>query len=186
MGRCRPLAASAAAVIIAACAACSSSGSPSAGERAPSSVAAASSAAPSAAPSGTPADAATRRLVAAAFSDFFGSTSTAARSQAALQHGEAFTATLEEQSKNSHADDSGATVGAVTLDGPGHGTTPNIARVTFTITGGGRPLLANVGGYAVREGGRWKVAATTFCMLLKLEGSAPAACHDPSITALPS
>jgi hypothetical protein len=38
----------------------------------------------------------------------------------------------------------------------------------------------------VRENGKWKVAAQTFCTLLVLEGTAPPACKDPAITALPN
>ena len=61
----------------------------------------------------------------------------------------------------------------------------SVLAVTFTITNSGTPLLSNIKGFAVQEGGTWKVAAATFCVLLKLEGSPPAACSDSSITALP-
>lgn len=135
-----------------------------------------SSPAPSA--SGTPADAATRKAVADAYAAFFGYKSTLAQSQAALQHGAAFHQTLVEQGKSSLADKSTATVSSVRVAG-------NVAYVTFTISENGQPLLSNTPGYAVRENGTWKVAAKTFCSLLTLQGSAPAACSDPSITALP-
>ena len=99
-------------------------------------------------------------------------------SQQALQHGEAFKATLEAQAKGQYSKNSGVEVGDVAVRGP-------IADVTFTITSKGAPLLSNIKGYAVQEGGAWKVAAMTFCMLLKLQGTPPSVCSDASITALP-
>ena len=47
------------------------------------------------------------------------------------------------------------------------------------------PLLPDADGYAVRINGSWKVAATTFCSLLTLQGDSAPACKDPSVTALP-
>jgi hypothetical protein len=128
--------------------------------------------------SGTPADAATTTAITKAYRDFFDSTSTTPQSEAALQHGAAFHETLVEQGKTSYSQHSGVQVGAISVRGP-------VADVTFTITGNGAPLLSDVRGFAVQEGGRWKVAAKTFCTLLKLEGTPPPACSDPSITALP-
>jgi hypothetical protein len=127
---------------------------------------------------GTPPDAATAKAIRTAYRDFFDSTSTTPQSEAALQHGAAFHQTLVEQGKTSYSQTSGVKVTAIGLRGP-------VADVTFTITGNGAALLSDVKGFAVREGGRWKVAATTFCLLLKLEGKPPSACSDPSITALP-
>src|SRR4051812_169759 len=124
------------------------------------------------------ADAATTQAVTAAFKKFFNSKTTPADSQAALQHGEAFKQTLEEQAKGAYSKDSGVNVASVTGSGP-------VLNVTFTLTSGGAPLLSNIKGFAVKEDGQWKVAAATFCVLLKLEGSPPPACSDSSITALP-
>jgi hypothetical protein len=128
--------------------------------------------------SGTPAGPATEAQVRAAYTTFFDSRSNTAQSEAALQHGSAFTATLAAQSRGSYAEKSSAEVTAVRVAG-------DLANVTFTITSNGATLLTDFKGYAVREGGAWKVAATTFCTLLKLEGDAPGACADPAITALP-
>ena len=132
----------------------------------------------SAAMSGTPADPATKAAVAAAYSAFFSSHTTQAQSRAALQHGSVFAATLAAEAKSSHAKNASAEVTAVTVSG-------NVANVTFTLLSGGSPILPNTNGYAVREGGKWKVAAQTFCVLLNLEGTAPPACKDPAVTALP-
>ena len=154
-------------------AACSSSS----GHDAGSSPALSSSSVPSSA-SGTPADAATRRAVNSAYATFFNTSTSAAASEAALQHGATFRATLAAEA-DGH-DNVTAFVSSVRL------LRPNVAAVQFTITSGGSPLLSDSPGYAVRENGVWKVAAQTFCGLLQLQGDAPSACQDPSITGLPN
>ena len=165
-------------LVLAATAACSSSGGKdTAGPNAK------NASTPAAAPSSsaaaaTPADPATKQAVTTAYEHFFSGTAAPAVSQQALQHGEAFKATLEQQAKGQYSKDSGVQVGDVAVNG-------QVADVTFTITSKGKPLLANIKGFAVQEGGAWKVAATTFCMLLKLQGNPPSACSDSSITSLP-
>jgi hypothetical protein len=129
--------------------------------------------------SGAPADAATTSAVTKAFATFFSPKSTAAQSQAALQHGSSFTKTLADEAKTSQAQQVSAKVTSVRL------LSPNVAAVVYTLSSGGSPLLPDSPGNAVREGGTWKVAAMTFCNLLTLQGTAPAACKDASITALP-
>ncbi len=129
--------------------------------------------------SGTPADLATKSAVTTAFATFFSAKSTAAQAEAALQHGSAFTKTLADEAKSSQSQNVTATVTSVRLLGS------DVAAVVFTLSSGGSPLLPNTPGNAVREGGAWKVAAVTFCNLLTLEGTAPAACKDSSITSLP-
>ena len=128
---------------------------------------------------GTPADATTKSAVTKAFTDFFDSKSTAAQSQDALQAGDQFTAVLAQQGTQSYAQKSAATVQSV------HLISPDTAKVVFTVTVGGQPLLPDAPGYAVRIDGKWKVAATTFCSLLTLEGDKADACKDPTVTALP-
>jgi hypothetical protein len=130
-------------------------------------------------PTGSPADAPTLAAISKAYATFFSSTSTTAQSQSVLQHGEKFTQALEEQAKSSYARTASAKVDAARL------TSPNVAAVTFTVLSNGTALLPGASGYAVRTGGRWQVAAQTFCGLLALQGGAPDACHDPAITALP-
>jgi hypothetical protein len=56
---------------------------------------------------------------------------------------------------------------------------PTTASVTYTIELAGQPVLPNAKGTAVLENGAWKVGATSFCGLVKLEtggGSVPAVC----------
>lgn len=174
----------ASALVLATTAACSSSGGPdTAGPNATNQPTAGGgattpAAGSSSAPAATPADPATKKAVTTAYEHFFSGTAAPAVSQQALQHGDAFKATLDAQSKGQYSKDSGVKVGDVAVRG-------QVADVTFTITSKGKPLLSNIKGFAVQEGGTWKVAAVTFCGLLKLEGNPPSACSDTSITALP-
>lgn len=168
-------------LVLTATAACGSSGGrDTAGPNATNQQTAGGSAAGSAPASAaaTPADPATKQAVKTAYEHFFSATSAPGVSEQALQHGEAFKATLDEQAKGQYSSGSGVQVGDVTVSG-------NVAHVTFTITSKGKPLLSNIKGLAVQDGGTWKVAAVTFCGLLKLQGNPPSACSDSSITALP-
>lgn len=158
------------------CGACSSSGG--AGP-APTSVGTQANTPSAVATSGVPADAATTAAIGKAYATFFGSSSTLAQSQAALQHGDKFTATLKAEGSSSYAQKSGAKVTSVRL------LRPDVAAVTFSITSGGSVMLPDAPGYAVKSGDTWQVAAKTFCGLMKLQQQAPAACDDPAVTALP-
>jgi hypothetical protein len=120
------------------------------------------------------------RAVGAAYRIFFASKSPVSQVQANLQNGARFHATLVQQGKSQFASTSSARVLSVRL------LSPNVASVSYDILSNGQPLLQDVHGHAVRLNGRWVVAAETFCGLLKLQGQAPKACSDPSVTALPS
>jgi hypothetical protein len=124
-------------------------------------------------------DAATTQDITSAFKVFFNTDTSLAASVAVLQHGPTFRKTLESESNSPAAKDITATVSKIKLQ------STDVALVTFTLKSGAQPLLPNTHGYAVRDGGKWKVAAQTFCSLLQLEGTAPPACKDASITALP-
>jgi len=128
---------------------------------------------------GTPADTATKAAVTKAYQDFFDYQSTAEQSRNALQRGDLFKAVLDQQGTQSYAQKSAATVSSVKL------ISANTAKVIFTVKVAGQPLLPDAPGYAVRIDGSWKVAATTFCSLLTLEGDHADACSNPSVTALP-
>lgn len=159
---------------------CSSSGGTPKSSAPPATHATTSSTSSSATPSasGTPADPATERAVSTAYSTFFSATSSVARSQAVLQHGSAFHQVLESESNSSQSNSVNVQVTGVNL------LRSDVALVTYTLDAGG-VKLPNARGYAVEEGGTWKVAARTFCNLLQLQNSAPAVCKDSSITALP-
>jgi hypothetical protein len=171
----------AAAALIAACS--GSSGGAPAATSGSSTASASSPAASSKAASGAPgaaASAAVTQAIRAAYQTFFSSKSTVTQSQASLQNGARFHAALVQQGKSQYASTSAARVLSVRL------LSPDVAAVTYDILSNGQPLLQNAQGHAVRQHGRWVVAAETFCGLMKLQGSAPHACSDPSVTALPS
>jgi len=124
-------------------------------------------------------NAATTKAIANAFRVFFDSDTSVAQSVAALQHGPAFRTAVAAESKSPNAQRTTAKVTKVTL------TSDKVATVTYSIISSGTPVFPNAQGFAVREGDRWKVSAQTFCALLTLEGNAPPACEDSSLTALP-
>jgi hypothetical protein len=126
------------------------------------------------------ADAATTTAVTTAYKTFFSSASTSAQSEAVLQNGSHFAAALKSQGSSSFAAKSSVTVQAVRTT-----SSPDTVAVTFTVLSDGQPLLRGDSGYAVRAAGTWQVAAQTFCGLLGLEGDAPSACADKTLTALP-
>lgn len=174
------------ALVLVTTAACSSSGGPdTAGPNATNqSTAQATASSPAAggssAGSATPADAATAAAIKKAYGEFFSGTAAPAVSQQALQHGAAFKQVLEQQAKGQYSKGSGVKVTTIAVHPSGQ-----VADVTFTLTTNGKTLLAGIKGNAVQEAGTWKVAAATFCTLLKLQGSPPPACSNTSITSLP-
>lgn len=153
-------------------AACSSSGGKSGGHS-PSTPTASSSASAS----GRSADATTKTAVAKAYTTFFNSNSSAAASEAALQHGSAFRAVLAAESNSTYAQKTSVDVTSVRL------VSASVADVGYTLHTSGITLPSK--GKAVREDGTWKVAAQTFCALLALESKKPKPCSDPAVTSLP-
>jgi len=95
---------------------------------------------------------------------FFDPKTPVATSISLLQDGSAFRAALEAQAKGSLAQGAAAEVSKVSL------RSPNTAKVVFSILVNGKALLTDQPGYAVHDGGTWKVAAQTFCGLLTLQG----------------
>lgn len=124
-------------------------------------------------------DAATTAAVKNAYVKFFDPKTPVATSVSLLQDGPAFQAALEAQAQGSLAQGAAAEVSKVSLQ------SPDTAKVVFSILVNGKALLTDQPGYAVRDGGTWKVAAQTFCGLLTLQGSPPAACNTPAATTLP-
>jgi hypothetical protein len=170
-------------LLLAGCSGSSGAGSPTSRLATASPGASSGTGSPAAASSGAPGQAAPDKVVRAvrsAYAVFFSGRSTWQQSQASLQNGARFHATLVAQGKSQYASTSSARVRSVRL------LSPRVASVTYDILSGGQALLQNVHGHAVHQGSRWLVAAETFCGLLRLEGDAPHACSDPAVTALPS
>ncbi|MFC9790252.1 hypothetical protein [Rhodococcus sp. NPDC127528] len=115
-----------------------------------------------------------------AFVVFFSGDTAAAQKITMVQNGQAFADTIDAQAGSPIAKGTTATVSTVDLDAPGHAT------VTYTVLMDGKPVLPDQTGEAVEVDGNWKVAQSTFCALLTLEGSPPPVCAAPTTAAAPS
>lgn len=118
--------------------------------------------------------------IADAYTKLFSISTPMDTSVSLLQDGEAFRPTLVAQSKTTFAKEASVTVSKVTV------TSPSRATVVFSIFLNKSPVLPNQTGYAIREGGTWKVAGVTFCGLLAAQGSPPPVCAQPAATSLPN
>ena len=101
---------------------------------------------------------------------FFDAKQPADKRAAAVEKGDVFAPVLAAQANNPQAQGTSATVSKVATVDAGH------ADVTYTLLMGGNPVLPDQSGQAVQENGQWKVAASTFCALLKLQGGTAPAC----------
>lgn len=110
---------------------------------------------------------------------FFDGKTDAATKIGLLQNGATFAPAIKAQADSGLAKSSSAKVGKVTV------SSADRAKVVYTVLLGGQPALKDQPGTAVREQGRWKVSAATFCALLTLEGQAPAACPHSSTSPTP-
>lgn len=165
-------------------AACSSSsgnsgGSNTTGGTTGATTGATSGTAPTSAASGGPADAATTAAVKNAYAKFFSPDTPENVSLGLLQDGPKFKSAIDQQASGSMAASASVKVSSVSL------ISPKTAKVSFTIYLNKQPMLKNQPGYAVNTNGTWQVAEYTFCGLLTLEGSAPAACKQPAATTAP-
>ena len=114
---------------------------------------------------------------------FFAGTTSPVAAARLLQHGADFAAALRAQAGSQQAKALTARVTSISRD-PQHPSS-DVAAVRFDLRSGGQTLLPGAAGYAVRVGGRWVVAARTFCTLLQLQGAAPKACDDAAVIGLP-
>jgi hypothetical protein len=130
--------------------------------------------------SGVPGAGAAAAAVTTSYIRFFNPTVAQSERLGLIQNGPAFSQAMVQQAKSPFAKAASVKVVKVTV------TSAKRATVVYTILLSGSPVLSNQTGYAVNEGGKWKVAGQTFCDLLALEISAPAVCTMPSATALPS
>jgi hypothetical protein len=102
--------------------------------------------------------------------DFFSPSTSATTKATLLQNGQQFAPIIETLFKLPLAKGLSANVSDVTLTGP------TTAKVTYTLSLAGQPVLNNSTGTAVKSGGTWLVGDASFCQLLKLEGSSPPVC----------
>ncbi|MQY25143.1 hypothetical protein [Nocardia aurantia] len=135
-----------------------------------SAVATSAAAGSSAASSGSAAaaDPATTKAITDAFVGFFNGTAPAASRAALVEKGDQFAPVLAATASNPQAQATSVTVAGVTLKDATH------ADVKYTLNMAGNPVLPDQTGQAVKDGDSWKVAATTFCALLALQGGGAA------------
>ncbi|MEV4241713.1 MULTISPECIES: hypothetical protein [Nocardia] len=115
------------------------------------------------------ADSATTNAVTHAFVAFFDTKTPVDQRVALVENGTTFAPVLTAQADNP-ATQTTATVSAVQAGDAAHAT------VTYTLLMGGNPVLPDQSGQAVQENGQWKVAATTFCALVELQGGPVPGC----------
>jgi hypothetical protein len=159
------------AATVAACSSSSSSSPPStASSSSPATSAPSSASAPASSASATSGgNAAAIAAIKANWEAFFNGKTSADKKIALLQNGDKFAVVIRAQAGSGLAGGAGAKVKAVVVN------SPTSATVSYDITLNGTTALANQTGTAVYENGTWKVGDVSFCALLKLEGSAPAA-----------
>ncbi|MEU6558198.1 hypothetical protein [Nocardia nova] len=135
-----------------------------------SATAAATSAAATSGAAAAAADPATTKAVTDAFVQFFDAKQPADQRAAVVEKGDVFGPVLAAQASNPQAQGTSATVSKVSTVDATH------ADVTYSLLINGAPALPDQAGQAVQDNGRWKVSASTFCALLKLQGGTAPAC----------
>ena len=166
--------------VVLAIAGCSSSSSSSSPTTSSSSLPSAPIASPTATATNTAAsgasgtESADAAKIAAAWSEFFDGATPASRKAQLLQNGQTFAPVITALGSSPIAKSTKATVSKVTVE------SADKATVTYSITLGGQPALANQTGTAVKVGDQWLVGDASFCQLLALQGSAPPMCKTGS------
>jgi hypothetical protein len=110
--------------------------------------------------------------VRAAWGVEFGAATPLATRQDRLQNGALHAADLREEADLARQDGTSIRVSGVQFDTPAH------AVVTFDLLLSGQPVVTGAKGEAEYLGRRWKVAETTHCTLLALQGLNPPACAE--------
>lgn len=108
--------------------------------------------------------------ITANWQKFFNGGTPAATKVSLVTNGQAFASIINAQAASALAKSTSAKVTAVKLSGL------TAAAVTYNILLAGKPALPDQHGIALLQGGVWKVAASSFCSLLGLEGQNPPAC----------
>ncbi|MGW5377917.1 hypothetical protein ACWESM_21005 [Nocardia sp. NPDC003999] len=134
------------------------------------SSASSTSAAPATSAAPGQADAATTKAITDVYTSFFSASTPPDQKAAQVQKGDVFLPILQAQAGNPQSQGTSVTVSAVKL------VDANNADVTYTLLLGGNPVLPNQTGQAVKDGGQWKVATSTFCALMTLQGGTSPAC----------
>jgi hypothetical protein len=143
---------------------------PSAPATAPAASAAAST--PPSSPAAAAGQTATQKTIAANWTAFFNPKEPVAKRITLLENGQQLSAAVKAQAGSAEAAASSSKVDSVSV------TSATQAKVTYDILLNGAPVLKNQSGSVILQDGTWKVADTSFCGLLALQGSKslPAAC----------
>jgi len=130
-----------------------------------------SSPAPSTSSGGPTSGTAAVAAIEANWAKFFNAKTPISQRLALLENGSQFSSVISSQEGSPLALAASSKVTHVTLTGT------NQASVSYEILLNGKPALTGQSGVAVYQDGVWKVGDTSFCGLLKLEGSKlPAGC----------
>jgi hypothetical protein len=109
--------------------------------------------------------------IKAAYTGFFTTKGSLDAHVALVQDGAKFKSIIHGFLTNPLASGVSATVSSVTLQGATKAKVVYSVKISIAT-------LSNQTGYAVREGGKWKVADRTLCALVSLAPPAPAACKS--------
>ncbi|GAB07039.1 hypothetical protein GII30_05040 [Gordonia amarae] len=123
------------------------------------STAATSSAAASAA------DPAVTKEITDAYTTFFNGKTPAADRTALIENPDGFSQVLVGMASDTRAQGTGVTVKGVTL------TDDTNADVSYDLLLNGTPVMPDQTGQAIKVDGKWKVASSTFCALLSIQGT---------------
>ncbi|WP_235215379.1 hypothetical protein [Phaeacidiphilus oryzae] len=156
----------------AACSSGSGGGTGSSGTAGASSAPATSApAAPSSGSAAQPSDpAAAKAEIVRNWEKFFNPGTPAAEKAALVQHGSAMQPVLQGFAGDPRMGQVSAKVTAVDFTGA------TAAKVTYTLSLKGAPVLPNAAGQSVLENGTWKVGDTTLCSLVQLSGKSVPGC----------
>jgi hypothetical protein len=98
------------------------------------------------------------------------------RKVALLQNGERYAKLVASEASSPITTGLAAEVATLTLTL----TLTSTAAVTYSLTMGGKPVLAKLTGEPVLQSGTWKVGDRSFCSLVSLEEASNPGCPSPS------
>ncbi len=111
------------------------------------------------------------------WANFFSGSTSAKEKVSLLQNGKQFSQIINLALQQPIEKTASATVSKVVLDSSSKAT------VTYSLNLGGKPVLQDQTGTAVKVNGKWQVGDSSFCGLLSLEGQTTPACSTPTSSA---
>lgn len=111
------------------------------------------------------ADPAVTKEITDAYTTFFNGKTPAADRTKLIENPDGFAKVLEGMATQEQAQGTSVTVSGVTL------TDENNADVNYDLLLNGAPVMPGQTGQAVKVDGAWKVASSTFCALLSIQGT---------------